>query len=74
MKDFFFKHPLGKFLFDVVAGGVIGAGLAAVNLTDAAGVSDASATIGAAAVAGIRSAASTGLVAALKTLRETSTP
>lgn len=69
MSNFFFKNPLGKFVFDVFAGGVIAAGLAAVSLSADASVDLTLSTIFGAFIGGVRSAAASAVLAAVRALR-----
>ena len=69
MGTFFFKNPVGKFLFDLGAGAVIGAGLATLALPGDASTHQAFGAILGGAQGAIRSVASTALVGAIRTLR-----
>lgn len=71
MQAFFFKHPIGKFLFDVVTGAILGAAIATLALPESASGKEALGLILGAAQGGARSAASTALIGVIRTLRGT---
>lgn len=70
MSEFFLKHPIGKFLLDLVVGGIIGAGVAAAAFGPDVGGKDAIGLVVGGATNGIRSMAVSALIAALAKLRE----
>ena len=68
--NFFFKNPVGKFLFDVIVGGALGAGAAAYALPGDGNSKLAFGFVLVGTVKGVFAAAREGLLGAIQVLRD----